>query len=382
MLIISFSVLPSYAQNRGTYILCYHAFLDRKDPYSFTNEKFREQLLRLKNNGFQFVTFEDMIDGRISGTKNILITIDDGNKSVYQAYYSIMKPLGIKPVLGIYPAIIGRVHYAMTWDELKRLADDGCYIASHGYHHMYLSTKYHDKEPQCFNKEIYYSKKILEEKLGKKIELMVYPFGVSSDIAIAELKNAGYKYGMSLIPKISKVPFVDNFLIPRYLLTKPCQKGTIAYITKNAEALSTASDISREQKSRPLAAGSYENKATIRNYPQKISGMIMNDVIFMPDKKIAKKKSRPKFKPYVHNHKKNVKGNAYKNAKKRQAVSSKKQAENKETRPPVKQSSLHTEIKDYYFALQARFSSIIYSIRELTAAKISLFKTKTISLFS
>jgi hypothetical protein len=47
---------------------------------------------------------------------------------------------------------------------------------------------------------------VLEEKLGRKIELMVYPFGVSSDIAIAELKNAGYKYGMSLIQKISDVP--------------------------------------------------------------------------------------------------------------------------------------------------------------------------------
>jgi len=33
-----------------------------------------------------------------------------------------MKPMGIKPLLGIYPAIISRMHYAMTWEQVRDLA--------------------------------------------------------------------------------------------------------------------------------------------------------------------------------------------------------------------------------------------------------------------
>jgi len=386
LVIIVLSSIPSFAERNGVYVLCYHAFLERKDPYSFSNEQFRDQLVRLRNSGFKFVTFDDMINDRISGTKNILITIDDGNKSVYQAYYSIMKPMGIKPVLGIYPAIIGKVHYAMTWDEVKRLADDGCYIASHGYHHMYLSTKYYDKEPQSFKKEIYLSKKVLEEKLGRKIELMVYPFGVSSDIAIAELKNAGYKYGMSLIQKISDVPISENFMIPRYMLTKPNQKGLIAYFAQNAEKMSMAAN--QPELTTQVAAvdgGKKDYKVTIKNYPQQIHKMVMNDVIFMPDKKVAvnkpngkkiKTKKQPKFKPFVHKNAVNDK--VSKNPKKQGTLPSKKDDE----REARKQSTLLKDIKEAFFAVQIRFTAIVYSIREITADKVAVIKMKAFDLFS
>lgn len=385
LIIVTLSAVPSYSENRGVYLLCYHAFLEKKDPYSFSNDQFRDQLQRLKKSGFNFVSFEDVINQRVSGTKNILITIDDGNKSVYQAYYSVMKPMGIKPVLGIYPAIIGRVHYAMNWDEVKRLADDGCYIASHGYHHMYLSTKYHDKEPECFKKEIYYSKKVLEEKLGRKIELMLYPFGVYSDIAIAELKNAGYKYGMSLNQKMSNIPFSDNFDIPRYMLTKPNQKGLIAYFSKNAEKMSSASN-AENQPTETAGRTQSQYRVTIKNYPQEIHKMVMNDIIFMPDRKIAAnknntkknhvKKRLPKFKPYVHKNALNEKES--KSSKKQSSLPVKKD-EDKDSR---KQGTMFTEIKDAFFAVQYRFTSIIYSIKDITANKIAVIKTKALDLFS
>lgn len=376
------SAVPSYSDTKGMYVLCYHAFIDRKDPYSFSMDQFRDQIHRLKKSGFTFVSFEDVINQRIKGTKNILVTIDDGNKSVYEAYYSIMKPMGIKPVLGIYPAIIGRMHYAMTWDQVKKLSDDGCYIASHGYHHMYLSTKYHDKEPESFNKEIYYSKKVLEEKLGKNIDTMIFPFGLTSDIAISELKNAGYKYGMSLVQKMAMVPLEDNFMIPRYMLTKPNQKGLIAYFSQNADKVS-ASLMAANQVSEATSPGSdkSEYRFTLKNYPQEIHKMVMNDIIFMPDKKIAEakpapKKKQPKFKPFKH---KNAMTEKISKSSKKQTSLQPKKSEDKEGR---KQSTFLKEIKDSFFAIQGQFTSMIYSIREITANKIAVIKTKAFALFS
>ncbi|PKL19338.1 MAG: hypothetical protein CVV49_01275 [Spirochaetae bacterium HGW-Spirochaetae-5] len=256
---------PSYSKN--VYILCYHAFLDKKDPYSITVDQFRDQLNKLKNSGFTFVAFEDVINDKVTGNKNILISIDDGNHSVYQTYYSVLKPMGIRPILGIYPAIIGRVKYAMNWDQVKQLSDEGCYIASHGYHHMFLSQKYYNEDPVSFKKEIYLSKKILEEKLNRKIETMLYPFGVNSEIALSELKNAGYKYGMTIDQGVTPLPVRDNFQIHRYLMTKPGLKSVIANIIRHADTASkdTALQNSRETDLTLTSDGS------IFNYPERIN---------------------------------------------------------------------------------------------------------------
>jgi len=216
--------------------------------------------------------------------------------------------------------------------------------------------------------------------------LMVYPFGVSSDIAIAELKNAGYKYGMSLIQKISDVPISENFMIPRYMLTKPNQKGLIAYFAQNAEKMSMAAN--QPELTTQVAAvdgGKKDYKVTIKNYPQQIHKMVMNDVIFMPDKKVAvnkpngkkiKTKKQPKFKPFVHKNAVNDK--VSKNPKKQGTLPSKKDDE----REARKQSTLLKDIKEAFFAVQIRFTAIVYSIREITADKVAVIKMKAFDLFS
>ena len=58
------------------------------------------------------------MNGRITGTKNVLVTIDDGNRSVYEAFQKVFKPNGIRPLLAIYPNIIDKKKYALTWDQL------------------------------------------------------------------------------------------------------------------------------------------------------------------------------------------------------------------------------------------------------------------------
>ena len=300
--ILLFFTLAAPSYSKGVYILCYHAFLEKKDPYTIAPDQLKEQLKKLKDKGFNFVTFDDVINDRLQGSNNILLTIDDGNHSVYQVYYSILKPMGIKPVLGIYPAVINRMKYAMTWEQVQKLADDGCYIASHGYHHMFLSTKYYNEDPISFKKEIYLSKKILEEKLNRKIETMLYPFGVNSDIAINEMKNAGYKYGLTIEPKMESLPVNNNFQIHRYLMTKVSQKGFIASIIKNASS-EQAESIKPAVNSTPAIdeKNKYdEEKITITNYPEKIKKIISSGLIILPADSGTVKKAGAKFKPFIH----------------------------------------------------------------------------------
>jgi peptidoglycan/xylan/chitin deacetylase (PgdA/CDA1 family) len=149
------------------------------------------------------------------------MVIDDGNQSVYQAYHQILEPRHIKPMLAIYPRIIGRKSYALTWDQLRELSRHGCDVAAHGYYHLLLNQKLFDKDRALFDKEIYASKEVLEKMLNIRISAFVYPDGVRSDITKKTLKEAGYAYaftidwGALLYPlRLNK----DPYELPRYMI--------------------------------------------------------------------------------------------------------------------------------------------------------------------
>jgi len=225
---------PSVEKN-GVTILCYHAFNNKNSPYSFSIEDLDKHMAYFAERGYNFISWSDLKDGKTFGRKNIFVTVDDGNKSVYEAYFTVFKKYGIKPMLGIYPAIIGKMHYALTWKQLKELSDAGCDIAAHGYNHLYVNQKLYDSNRKAFNNETALSKKILEEKLGLKIEAFIYPFGVRSQVTIETLKALGYAGAFTIVNGETLSPLKINharFELPRYMITQPTWKSTFAAILR------------------------------------------------------------------------------------------------------------------------------------------------------
>ena len=107
---------------QGTvYVLCYHSFQGRKTDYDVAPEEFHKQMKEIRDLGYTFVRTEDVLSGRVSGDRNVWLTIDDGNESVQTVYDRTLKKFGIKPLLFIYPAIIGRVPYALKYKQLEAL---------------------------------------------------------------------------------------------------------------------------------------------------------------------------------------------------------------------------------------------------------------------
>ncbi|MBP7737364.1 MAG: polysaccharide deacetylase family protein [Spirochaetes bacterium] len=222
-------------------VLCYHSFLEKKkmDPFSFNIDELNSQITQLKKEGFRFVSINDVIAGRITGTKNILVTVDDGNKSVYEAHRRVFRPNGIRPLLGIYPnIIINKKHYALTWEQLQDLAKNGCDIAAHGYFHLKVNKKLHDKNPAYFKKEIFLVKKVLEEKLNRKITAYIYPFGLRDDMTIRALKEAGYRHAFTINNGRIDIPLAAGgdrpFELPRYMVTRTNWKYCFNSVMKNA----------------------------------------------------------------------------------------------------------------------------------------------------
>lgn len=287
--------------NAKVYVLCYHAFLDRKDPYSLTEEVLKDQLETLKAGGFNFTSMPDIKSGKVRGDKNILVTIDDGNKSTHPAFFNVMKPLGIKPILGIYPAIIGRTTYALTWEQLKELSDEGCYVAAHGYNHLYVGEKAWKESQAQVNREIYLPKKKLQENLGIEIDTFIYPFGVKSEQAIEELQKAGYKYAFTIVPQKTTIPFSHNFDIPRFLLTKGNIKSLTAKLisgpaimtAKNTNVKASEKNVSKSPL--PSAKKVIEKKIkTVKMESETLKDLIINDVVVLPG---AIKGNKKKIKP-------------------------------------------------------------------------------------
>ncbi len=214
---------PGQGKSPGVHVLCYHGFQTDKNRFSFLLTELKSQLDFFRKRGFRFVTFSDIDSGNFSGNRNILITVDDGNRSVYDAYYHVFRPMKIKPVLAIYPAVTGREKYALTWKQLRRLSDDGCEVAAHGYSHRYLNSRLYRKERRAFEREISTSRKLLERKLGRSVDIFVYPYGVKSPEAVKALKKAGYRYAFTIN---SGTMFLKSargdsvYDLPRYMITR------------------------------------------------------------------------------------------------------------------------------------------------------------------
>lgn len=210
------------AADARVFVLCYHSFHGNKRfDYDISLEELASQMDYLKDKGFSFVSYSDLTKGAMSGKKNVLVVIDDGNQSVYHAYHQVFKPRNIRPVLGIYPNIIGKKSYALSWDQLKELSRAGCDIAGHGYYHLLLNQKLYDSDSRAFVQEIRLSKKVLEEKLGVKVSSFVYPNGARSDIAKQLLEEAGYECAFTIAWGQVLAPLGvndDPYALPRYMI--------------------------------------------------------------------------------------------------------------------------------------------------------------------
>lgn len=226
---------------RGTvHVLCYHTFMNRKTDYDVAPEEFKKQIDDMASMGYRFVKTEDVMSGRVNGNNNVWITIDDGNNSINAVYNNALKPHGVKPLLFLYPGILDRksVPYALSYAEIKGFLNDGASAGAHGFYHLFLNEKQYKKDKKEFLKEIYGSRDTLESKLGRKMELFAYPFGVYSDLARDELAQAGFKYAFTINHGVVQVPLELNpepLKLPRYLVTKTSWKNVRSILSKNLQ---------------------------------------------------------------------------------------------------------------------------------------------------
>ncbi len=203
-------------------VLVYHNFSeDKVTKMIIPRDAFDEQMRFLKTNGYTVLTL-DQLFGFLElkeqiPEKSVVITIDDGWKSVYDIAYPVLKKYGFPATLFVYTNLIG-TRSGLSWDQVKELSQNGFDIQNHTKTHRNLIQMQKDetfeKYFRAIEKEIVASEKLIEKKLNKKCTYLAYPYGDTNNLVIALLKKYGYR-GAFTVHRGGNPFFMNNYIVNR-----------------------------------------------------------------------------------------------------------------------------------------------------------------------
>ncbi|HEX9917471.1 MAG TPA: polysaccharide deacetylase family protein [candidate division Zixibacteria bacterium] len=207
-------------------ILLFHK-IDNSFEWGITRQtikQFEREIRFLSESGYKTVTFEE-IDNLSTQDKKVVLTFDDGYESIYQNALPILQkhnmfayifiPTGFVGKENSWDANLGNRRFKhLGWEQIKEMSEYGFLFGSHSVNHPDL-TRLSDKHLKY---ELEVSKDQLEQELGKKIDLLSYPFGKTNSRVRAMAKEAGYKKGFTICKSISPPNHFAVARKPLYLI--------------------------------------------------------------------------------------------------------------------------------------------------------------------
>ncbi len=141
--------------------------------------------------------------------KSLAITFDDGYASFFNEVLPQLTERGIPATLFIITDFVGKENRwdlawgvnrrrHLTWEEIRAVADAGIEIGSHTRTHRDL-TRLPDDERQ---REIADARKIIEDKLGRKVTSLALPFGSGTADVFRAARKAGFEEICGGVPGI------------------------------------------------------------------------------------------------------------------------------------------------------------------------------------
>jgi len=187
-----------------------------------TTTNFDAQLTWFQRQGYHSITQTELFDslyyGKALPSHPMILTFDDGYEDVFTDALPALLAHHYRGVFYIITGMIGGNY--MTWQQVRKLAQDGMQIASHTVHHVNVG------QPPAWTsiqKELLDSKKTLESQLRQPIQFFCYPTGepfhldpvYEQQIVLADLFADGY-VGATLDP-FSYDSAIQNAQIPYQL---------------------------------------------------------------------------------------------------------------------------------------------------------------------
>ena len=212
------------ADGTGATVLIYHRF--GEDTYPTTNiavARFREQLEFLKNNDYTVIPLQQLVQLLQKGTKlperSVVITIDDGYRSVYENAWPVLRDYGYPFTVFLYAKATENRHWNyMTWSQVKEMKDAGVDLQNHGFAHDHMAFKPSDMDIDEYRAwiraDLAVSTRILSEELKERPRFFAVPYGEYNTVILEEIRSFGYEAVLLQDPG-SVSSDTDPFAMPR-----------------------------------------------------------------------------------------------------------------------------------------------------------------------
>lgn len=179
-------------------ILLYHHVIPVNgsgSQYAVTVDQFTAQMKWMKENGYQTIQVQDMVDaihaGKILPNKSFIITFDDGNVDIYNHAYPILRDLGFTATMYLIEDSIGD-NGNFSVEIIQELVAAGWEFGSHSKTHANMDTTSDRTDEICGSRER------IMKLLQIPITSFAYPYGIENKKAMEKAFCCGYTSGAGI----------------------------------------------------------------------------------------------------------------------------------------------------------------------------------------
>jgi peptidoglycan/xylan/chitin deacetylase (PgdA/CDA1 family) len=206
-------------------ILAYHRFdPSMPGPTTVRTSAFESQLKWLDDHHYQVLPLHSAID-KLRGRGDhppalaVVITVDDGHRSVYTEMFPLLLKHHIPVTLFIYPSAISNASYALTWEQIRQMQKSSLVdIQSHTFWHPNFHrerARLSDAEYKAFvSVQLTRSRKILQDRLGQPVNALAWPYGIYDPYLEEAARQTGYEAAFAYEGGPARAG-CDMFAIPR-----------------------------------------------------------------------------------------------------------------------------------------------------------------------
>ena len=208
-------------------VLAYHKFSRNgtHDAMTVREADFEAQMRFLRDNGYRVIPLDDLFDflrfRRQIPARSVVITFDDGWRSVYDIAWPILKKYGYPATLFVYTDLIVGSRETLSWDQVRELSRNGFDIQCHSKTHRYLGRKERKESFRDYfenvRKEIVESAKIIRKHTGRDVKYLAYPYGDTNALVAAMTRQEGYRVAFT-VERESAPSFSNDYRVGRAMI--------------------------------------------------------------------------------------------------------------------------------------------------------------------
>lgn len=236
-------------------VLGYHNFSNTKSVTRMLmrTSELREQMERIRRSDYSVISMKEFLEWRLGNrqlpAECILITLDDGWRSVYTDAYPIFREYGYPFHLFLYTEYLHGQGDSMTPEMIRDMMQHGASVGSHSATHPYPSdwkkakNQGEENYQRMVDREIKDTRPELETLFGH-VDTYCYPGGYNDETMRACLESAEYVAAFTVMP--GKVSHTEApLLIDRYMILGtdpgPFEDAMDFSVAEIEEGLSTGS---------------------------------------------------------------------------------------------------------------------------------------------